>query len=198
MRFKNFYNLYISDHAYVRWFLFNNFHTIDHDIYRSGQPTPRNIRKYKKKYNIKIILTLRRPSETGYFLLEDEEAKKNGIQLIDIPIRAKVLPSKDTIKLILNLFDSLAHPILIHCKSGADRTGFVAALYLFYKYNDIDKAKSQLSLKFFHNKYTETGIIDAFFDEIEKIGLQNNELYDWLDNSYNEDYMREKYKKSKK
>ena len=197
MKFKNFYNLYIGDHAYVRWFLFNNFHTIDLDIYRSGQPTPRNIRKYKKKYNINIILTLRRPSDAGYFILEKEEAKKNGIQLMDIPIRAKVLPDKETIKHILNLFDNLTYPILIHCKSGADRTGFVAALYLFYKYNDINKAKLQLSYKFFHNKYTETGIIDAFFDEIEKIGLQNNQLYDWVENSYNKDFILQRYKKGK-
>jgi protein tyrosine/serine phosphatase len=197
LKFKNFYNLYINDHAYVRWFLFNNFHTIDRDIYRSGQPTPRNIRKYKKKYNISIILTLRRPSDAGYYILENEEAKKNGIQLVDIPIRAKVLPDKETIKHILNLFDNLHYPILMHCKSGADRTGFVAALYLFYKYNDIDKAKSQLSYKFFHNKYTETGIIDAFFDELEKMGLQNNELYDWVENSYNKDVITKRYRKAK-
>ena len=197
MKFKYFYNLYVRDHAYVRWFLFNNFYSFDKGAYRSGQPTPRNLKKYKKKYNINTIITLRRPSDDGYFILEKETARKLGIKLIDIPLRAKILPDKETLKFIIELFDNLSYPFLVHCKSGADRTGFFAALYLFYKHNDILKAKSQLSLKFCHNKYTDTGIIDTFFDEIERLGLNNNELHDWVNKSYNMDSLSKKYKNKK-
>ena len=49
-------------------------------------------------------------------------------------------------------WQGIDHPFLVHSKSRADRTGFFAALYLVDKHNDILKAKSQLSLKFFHNK----------------------------------------------
>ncbi len=31
------------------------------------------------------------------------------------------------------LFDRIEYPALFHCKSGADRVGLMAALYLFFK-----------------------------------------------------------------
>ena len=37
----------IVDHGFLR-LLYNNFHKIDDDMYRSNMPTPQRIKKYKK------------------------------------------------------------------------------------------------------------------------------------------------------
>ena len=45
----------IVDHGFLR-LLYNNFHKIDDNMYRSNMPTPQRIKKYKK-LGIKTIST---------------------------------------------------------------------------------------------------------------------------------------------
>ena len=61
------YEMMIVDHGFLR-LLYNNFHKIDDNMYRSNMPTPQRIKKYKK-LGIRTIITVSythlRAHETG-------------------------------------------------------------------------------------------------------------------------------------
>ena len=66
---------------------------------------------------------------------------------------------------VLSAFEQAAFPVLIHCKAGADRTGFAAALFLHYHegWDIAEAARDQLTPAFGHDKNSRAGILDFFF-----------------------------------
>ena len=52
---------------------------------------------------------------------------------------------------------------MMHCKSGADRAGLMAALYLLIAKQPAREAVKQLTWKYGHVKQAKTGVLDAFF-----------------------------------
>src|SRR3546814_19104074 len=53
----------------------------------------------------------------------------------------------------------------MHCKSGADRTGFMATMYLWQRAKvPLREAMSQLSWRYGHIRQAKTGVIDYFFE----------------------------------
>ena len=148
-------------------------------------PTPSRIRKYKN-LGIKTIINLR-GGRNGALLLENEACNKYNINLINLVARSRAAPDKKMINEINEIFNKIEYPALIHCKSGADRAGIVAALYqLLYCNEPIEIAKKQLSIKFLHIKWAKTGILDKFFDEYDDYNNQNNEIHflTWVNKHY--------------
>lgn len=81
-------------------------------------------------------------------LLRPESA---GIAHIDFGMSARKLQSKEKIARLIEIMDSAAKPILIHCQSGADRTGLASALYLTaIEKQDESLAAAQLSIRYGH------------------------------------------------
>ena len=66
----------------------------------------------------------------GSWPLEKEACERLQLDLHKVAIRARQAPRKQDLLDLIDLLSSLSYPALIHCKSGADRTGFVAAVYL--------------------------------------------------------------------
>ena len=106
----------IVDHGFLR-LLYNNFHKIDDNMYRSNMPTPQRIKKYKKSViqifdtkaihtmgNLKIKNSLKKVFYRNYYFTLDEliyYQKENLHSQILEKIRKKI-PNLIT-KLILNL-----------------------------------------------------------------------------------------------
>ena len=61
--------------------------------------------------------------------------------MIEFKLHSRGAPTIDQIFLSKKLFE-IEYPALIHCKSGADRTGLMATLYLINKGIDVDEAKT--------------------------------------------------------
>ena len=70
----------IVDHGFLR-LLYNNFHKIDDNMYRSNMPTPQRIKKYKKNGK-KTIINLRGGKKDGGWFLEKNACEKNGLELV--------------------------------------------------------------------------------------------------------------------
>lgn len=133
--------------------LTTNFHTVvAGELYRSAQPSPGDIARYKAQYGVATILNLRGPNP-GKPWYDDEiaAAGKLGVQVIDIPLSASRELSPEEIERVIAAMRSAPKPLLIHCKAGADRSGLASALYLAsIAQAGEEKAEGQLSLRYGH------------------------------------------------
>ncbi|MEK9794981.1 MAG: tyrosine-protein phosphatase [Hyphomicrobiales bacterium] len=199
LKLRSAINLFIIDHGWIRAIINNNFYSINEGVYRSGQPSPKLFEQYIIKHNIKSIINLRYSdtSDQDIYLMQKNLCHKHNINMISIPISARRLPEKNKLKLILDTIKKIQKPFLVHCKTGADRTGFFMALYTFYNTNDIELAKKQLSLKYLHIRYSSTGILDYFFNLIKNLELNNTELEDWIEKKYDPQLITSNYKLGK-
>jgi protein tyrosine/serine phosphatase len=81
---------------------------------------------------------------------------------MSISAQEAVTPEK--IEKILTILRDAPKPILVHCRSGADRTGFVAALYRYAIAGESAEASArELSLRYGHFPYlvSKSGAMDA-------------------------------------
>jgi len=155
------------DHGVLR-ILWTNFHPVAPGVFRSNQPSQRRLRHYAEQ-GIKAVLNLRGTSRYSYYLFERETCDALGLTLVDINLSATELPTLDTIWALENHFQTLPQPFVLHCKSGADRAGFAAALYLLLLADaPIAVAQRQLSFRYLHIKRSRKGILDYCLEKYRK------------------------------
>jgi protein tyrosine phosphatase (PTP) superfamily phosphohydrolase (DUF442 family) len=108
-----------------------NFGVVDPGrVYRSAQPRA-DLRRTAASHHLASILNLRGGSRADpWYAAEVDAARDLGIAFYDLPLGATRRPSRRELLLLLDLFDRCRYPLLIHCKSGSDRTGLASALYL--------------------------------------------------------------------
>ncbi len=95
-------------------------------LYRSGQPRERQLESWIKQYNLKGILSLRH-SMPAY---EKELADRYGVKVHRITFSAKRgLTDQQWESARKILTDESNQPLLVHCRSGVDRTGLLSAFY---------------------------------------------------------------------
>jgi protein tyrosine/serine phosphatase len=130
-----------------------NFHpVIDGQFYRSAQPTSEELASYIQAHGIKTVINLR-GAHPGAAWYDDEvtTAQGLGITHIDFGMSASKTISPEKVQRLVELMASAPKPILIHCLSGADRSGLVAALYVSKVAGlDEDRAEGQLSFYYGH------------------------------------------------
>ena len=175
----------LFDHAFLRT-IWTNFWQIAPGVYRSNQPTHRRFEKYAAM-GIKTVINLRGEDPRAHYLFEKESCDALGLTLIDVKLHARQLYSADKFLAALEAMRTAEKPMLIHCKSGADRTGIMAAIYLMVvEGKPVEEAQKQLSLKYIHLKCTKTGVQDYMLDVYaarnahRPIGFE-----DWLRTEYN-------------
>lgn len=178
-----------GDHGFLRiWF--NNQHKIGPGggdvMYRANQPSPKRIERLAKD-GIKTILNLRGESNKGYYALEKEACEKHGIKLVNFRIYSRDTPKKKSLHGLKALFETIEYPCLMHCKSGADRTGIAGVLYKHFHLGEpIDMAVEQLKIKYLHMKAGKTGLLDFFFDDYLNYARDGElSFMDWVDQIYN-------------
>lgn len=174
-----------ADHGFLRA-RFSNFHWIEPGVMaRTNQPSPQAVARYAAM-GIKTILNLRGPSNTGYYALEREACAAHGIIMIDARMHSREPPSVEQVLQAKRLFETIAYPALMHCKSGADRAGVMAVLYKHLKMGvPISEAVEQLSLKYLHVKQGKTGMIDYFFETyLEETKGSGKPFIDWVQQDY--------------
>ncbi len=120
-------------------------------VYRSAQPQ-NGLEKLIQSKHLSSILNLRGGSQgDSWYAHEVELTKANGIDFYDLPMSATSRPGRRQLLILLDLFKHCRYPLLIHCKSGSDRTGLASALYLMTMNQlDPDSALSAFSLTYGH------------------------------------------------
>lgn len=177
------YDLYIKDHHFLRtrW---RNLHQLDEMMWRSNQPSPRQI-AHLAKMGIRNIVNLRGPRTVGTWQLEAQACEAHHIRLYDFTARSRAAPDKQMLHDARDLFASLKGPSLMHCKSGADRAGLMSALYMMMvKKQKAAEALAQLSFKYLHVKQAKTGLLDAFIASYQPYEAQGMPFFTWIDEIY--------------
>jgi protein tyrosine phosphatase (PTP) superfamily phosphohydrolase (DUF442 family) len=156
-------NALFVDHAVFR-LVWRNWGVVEPGrLYRSNHPLPWQIRRAIRRHGIRTIVNLRgHRQDCGADALSRAEAARLGITLIDAPFESRGAPHVDRIERFAAMLPDLREPILIHCKSGADRTGLIAAVWLLLQGRTPAEAARQLSIRYGHFAAARTGILDAF------------------------------------
>ncbi|MFP7673882.1 tyrosine-protein phosphatase [Marivita sp. S0852] len=157
------FHYHFFDHAFLRMF-WTNFFEIAPGVYRSNQPTHARFEKYKAM-GIKTVINLRGEDKHAHYLFEKETCDALGLTLLNAKLQARHAVSRKKIVHVIDTLRQAEKPFVFHCKSGADRAGFVAALYLMvFEDQPVDVARKMLSLKYIHLDFTATGVQDYILD----------------------------------
>jgi hypothetical protein len=177
----------LLDHAILRY-PWTNLSKVAPGVWRSNHPTDARFAQYKKM-GIRSILNLRGTAPNPPLLFEQESCAKHGLTLVSVGLYARKAPSKGHVLTLLETFRTIEHPFLMHCKSGADRAGFAAALYLLsVKGATLAEARKQLSWRFLHFRWSKTGILDHVLDLYEaKLATGPITIEDWFRKYYDAD-----------
>jgi protein tyrosine/serine phosphatase len=183
------------DHAVLR-ILWTNFATVRAGrLYRSNHPTPGNLAAFTRKVGLKTLINLRGQAKNGSDALSREAAARLGLDFYDMALESRGAPHKDRILRLAEIFRTMRAPALIHCKSGADRAGLAAGLFVLLEGGTAAQALKQLSLRFGHVKQAKAGILDAFFLSYQRDGeTQGKSFLAWLHEDYSEDALRAAFK----
>jgi protein tyrosine/serine phosphatase len=174
----------LIDHGVFR-LAYLNRHRVSAGLWRSAQPAPHQLAWFAAQ-GVRTVVSLRGGREHGSWQLQREACERFGLRLVEFVIRSREAPSREMVLGAQRFFASLEYPAVLHCKSGADRAGFAAALYLMlHEGRPVADATRQLSARYGHFRFAKTGILDAFLDRYRTEGEARGLAFlDWVEQVY--------------
>ncbi|WP_195180298.1 tyrosine-protein phosphatase [Mesorhizobium sp. INR15] len=151
--------------------LTHNVHVVEPGaLYRSAQLSPTMLDEMIQAHHIRTVINLRgaAPGEAWY----DQEAAAvhdAGVTLVSLPMSANREPDGALLADLIQTLRTAPRPILVHCKSGSDRTGLAAALFeLLNEGKTAAEADNQLSFRYGHFPWltSRTGAMDRTFQRV--------------------------------
>lgn len=192
-RLRAWVNMLFVDHAILRLF-YVNAHQISPRARRSAQPLPHHIRRFARVGG-RSVISLRGGQSFGSLPLEQEACQAAGLTFRTFVLRSRALPTVEDLRAAKELIETLEYPVLFHCKSGADRAGFMAVLFMHWGEGlSVAEAKSQLSLRYLHIKHGKTGVLDAFFEQYLEDTNEQIPLIDWIETRYDREALMAGFK----
>jgi protein tyrosine/serine phosphatase len=179
-----YFNMLFVDHGIVR-LVHLNLHRLSDKAWRSAQPAPHQIRALAQR-GIRTIVNLRGERLCGSYWLEQAACKRHGIALVNLHMRSRRAPTREELRAAVELFNRIEYPMLMHCKSGAERTGLMSILYLFLKEGvPLTEARRQLSPRYGYFRHTNAGILDLLIEHYSDDNRRQPVLFaEWLKSIY--------------
>ena len=191
----DYFDMFALDHGVFRFFYLNR-HPLSDKAWRAAQPWPHQIAWLARNKGLRTIVNLRGERDCGSFRLEQKACEKLGIALkSDLKLYSRAAPSREKILEFRSHFETLEYPILIHCKSGADRMGLAGVLYMHLVEGvPVEEARHQLSFRFGHIRQAKTGILDAFFERYLAYSKTHDiSFIEWVETVYDEEELKRSY-----
>jgi protein tyrosine phosphatase (PTP) superfamily phosphohydrolase (DUF442 family) len=130
-------------------FIRQNFHTVlPGQVYRSAQLGPAALQERITQLGLRSVLNLRGVNRGEKWYDEECSAvEQEGIQHYDLATDSEYPPTPADLRETIDMLDSCERPVLIHCQSGIDRTGVVAAVCVLLDANgSLAQARSQFGI----------------------------------------------------
>jgi len=155
-----------------------NFHVVEENkFYRSAQLSGDELEEVVKQYGIKTVINLRGKQE-GEWWYDDEAATlaRLGVRHENIGFSTEHVQTPENWRQFHEILETAERPILVHCRSGADRTSEASAVYVMdYMGKSRQEALEQVSLKYLHV---------SLFHPAKRYFIENYEGKEWVLNSY--------------
>lgn len=182
------------DHGIFR-VVYSNTHRMSDKAWRSAQPAPHQLRRFARA-GVKTVINLRGERECGSYWLERRACARYGMKLVNFQIRSRAAPAREELWGAKRLFEEVEYPVLMHCKSGADRAGLMSVLYRhLHEGKPIEEAKKELSFKYGHIRQAHTGILDYFFERyLADTAIKPMPFFEWVDTVYDPDELRRTFR----
>jgi protein tyrosine/serine phosphatase len=178
------------DHAVLRLIWGNLATVMPGKIYRCNHPTPARLRRMTERLGLRTLINLRGKTQSGSDALSREAARTLGLDFHDMAFESRGAPQRDRIMRLHGIYTSMSTPVLMHCKSGADRAGLAAGLMVMFAGGTSVEALKQLSWRFGHMRQARTGILDAFFLRYQREAEGRKPFLDWIRDDYDEAALR--------
>lgn len=174
------------DHAIFRAVWTNFAEVVPDRVYRANHPTPFHLARFAKQRHLRTLVNLRGHRQCGSDALSRDAAPRIGLAHVDMAFESRGAPHRDRILRFAGLYREIAFPMLMHCKSGADRAGLASALVVMFEGGTTHDALKQLSWRFGHFNRSRTGILDAFFWRYRAEAEGRLPFMDWVRDEYDE------------
>jgi protein tyrosine phosphatase (PTP) superfamily phosphohydrolase (DUF442 family) len=170
---------------------FDNKGYVAHDVIRMSQPDEDELAELLENDKIKAIVNLRGPNAgKDWYDTELAFAQKHGIDFYSVRLSMGRLPTREQLGDLIRIFKTAKHPLLMHCRGGADRTGFGAVVYRLVVLKDpLDDALESFSVWHGHVKrHTPLDkLFDAYRDEANGRSFEQ-----WYEQDYDVDRLNKK------
>nr|WP_244985073.1 tyrosine-protein phosphatase [Acetobacter persici] len=174
------------DHAIFR-LVWTNFHAVvPGKVYRCNHPTPARLKWAMRRFKLRTLVNLRGHRKCGSDALSRTAAARLGLAHVDMAFESRGAPHRDRILRFAGLYQQIAFPMLMHCKSGADRAGLASGLVILFEGGTAERALKELSWRFGHFRQSRTGILDAFFLRYQAEAEGRIPFLDWVRDEYDE------------
>ena len=182
------------DHAVLRTVWRNFAVVVPGQWYRASHPLPWRICGRVRRIGLRTIVNLRGPRECGSDALSRAAAARLGVNHVYMPFESRGAPHRDRILRFHEIWRTVETPVLMHCKSGADRAGLASGLVLMFGGGTAADALGQLSLRFGHVRRAPPGILDAFFLRYQAEAEGRLPFLDWVRDEYDEEALRRDFR----
>ncbi len=133
--------------------LTGNFHEVRAgELFRSAQPSGAMIETFAAEYGGRSVINLRGAAPGAPWYEEERAASRDlGLVHIDFAMSAERYFPPERAEQLIEVMKNAPKPLLIHCRSGSDRTGLASMLYLM-ALTDVgeDRAERELSIRYGH------------------------------------------------
>lgn len=187
-------NSLFVDHAVFRTVWDNFAPVVPGRWYRTNHPTPGRLARLVARHGIRTLINLRGARECGSDALSRDMARRLGVEHVYMAFESRGAPHRERILRFHGIWQTVRTPVLMHCKSGADRAGLAAGLVLLFEGGTAAQAMAQLSLRFGHFRASPAGILDAFFLRYAAQGEGRLPFLDWVRDEYDEEALRRDFR----
>jgi protein tyrosine/serine phosphatase len=189
-----YFDMLLLDHGVFR-LIYLNKHKLDREAWRAAQPAPHQLARFAAR-GVKTVVNLRGAHNSSSYILEKRACEQLGLALVDYQVRSRAAPSREEIRGARDLFAGIQYPMVMHCKSGADRAGLMSVLYLHFRHGmPIAEAKKQLSFRFGHIRQADTGVLDYFFDRyLADTAQRPMDFMEWVETVYDPDELKRTFR----
>ena len=174
----------LVDHGALRLVWTNAGAVMPGRLYRCNHPTPGRLSAMVRHWGIRSVLNLRGATGNGSDALSRERAARLGLDFIDLPLSSGRPPPRDRLLALVEALQTMREPGLVHCKSGADRAGFAAAVFLLLQGATVTEAMGQLSWRWGHLRRSRAGVLDAVLLAYAREGKGRVSFGAWVRDAY--------------
>ena len=138
-------------------------------VYRSGQLRAADLGRIVRDEGIRTVLNLRGAhSEQAWYRAERGAALGAGATQIDMAMSSCEWMSRDQARMLVRVLDTCEYPLLVHCRRGAERTGWVSAITeLLRPGGTLEDARGQFSLRYLFVRAGDGAIMRDHLDRYE-------------------------------